>query len=293
MTGLLLLLLLLLILLLLLLLLYKNFNYRHLSVSEIKEAINNLNKLKKSLWFKKFHGDIDSVDYDNLDNYDDDDEYRRIGSISRLFDEDYYKPLRTDGSFGSNRNSYIEYSSRGDRHKILSPEEYLDMIRPYLRDLISGHKPTTELTDEASNDDNERGEWKIHLVMQNNCISTINFEDTRTVYSASKPVEIFMGANTDDAIGRLFDTLLQRFQQAIEASNDNGSGFTHESVALLYYYFQKIDIRRAESYIKSPEWIVNKGATINLKNEKDNKCFQYSITSALNYNKIKKIFSVY
>ena len=167
------------------------------------------------------------------------------------------------------------------------------MIRPYLRDLINRHKPTTELTDEASNDDNERGEWKIHLVMQNNCISTINFEDTRTVYSASKPVEIFMGVNTDDAIGRLFDTLLQRFQQAIETSNDNGRGFTHESVALLYYYFQKINIRRAESYIKSREWIVSKGATINLKNEKDNKCFQYSITSALNCNKTKKIYSRY
>ena len=36
----------------------------------------------------------------------------------------------------------------------------------------------------------------------------------------------------------------------------------------------------------SPEWIVNKGATINPKNEKDNKCFQWSTTSALNYNKI-------
>ena len=37
---------------------------------------------------KKFHGNIDSVGYDDLDNYDynydfaaDDDEYRRIGSI--------------------------------------------------------------------------------------------------------------------------------------------------------------------------------------------------------------------
>ena len=95
-----------------------------------------------------------------------------------------------------------------------------------------------------------------------------------------------MGSNTDYAIDRLFDTLLQRFQQAIETSNERGSGFTHESVALLYYYFQKIDIKRAESYIKSPDWLVNKRATINPKNKKDNKCFQYAITIALNYNKI-------
>ena len=95
-----------------------------------------------------------------------------------------------------------------------------------------------------------------------------------------------MGSNTDDAIDRLFDTLLQRFQQAIEKLNDRGSEFTHESLVLLNYYFQKIDIKRAESYIKSPDWLVNKRATINPKNKKDNKCFQYAITIALNYNKI-------
>ena len=73
-------------------------NYRYLSTSEIEETRKILNKLKKSLSFKTFHGDADSVDYDDLDNYDDDDfadddEYRRIGSIRRLFDEDYYKPI--------------------------------------------------------------------------------------------------------------------------------------------------------------------------------------------------------
>ena len=38
----------------------------------------------------------------------------------------------------------------------------------------------------------------------------------------------------------------------------------------------------------SPDWIVNKKATINPKNERDNKCFQWSIISGLNYNKIKE-----
>ena len=43
----------------------------------------------------------------------------------------------------------------------------------------------------------------------------------------------------------------------------------------------KIDNTRAESYIKSADWLANKGATINPKKEKDNKCFQYSITTVL------------
>ena len=43
--------------------------------------------------FKKLHGDIDIVDYEDLHNYDynydfaDDDEYRKIGSIRTLFKE--------------------------------------------------------------------------------------------------------------------------------------------------------------------------------------------------------------
>ena len=134
------------------------------------------------------------------------------------------------------------------------------MIRPYLRDLINNHKPLMELNDEASDDDDsERGELKILLVIQNNFISTKNFEDTCTVYSSSKPVEVFMGSDTSNAIDRLFNTISQRFQQAIETSiKEGGSEFTNESVALLYYNFQKIDIRRAESYIKSPEWLAHK-----------------------------------
>ena len=61
----------------------------------------------------------------------------------------------------------------------------------------------------------------------------------------------------------------------------------------MHYYFQKIGIRRTESHIASPDWLENKGATINPKNEKDNKCFQHAITLALNYKifekKIEKI----
>ena len=154
------------------------------------------------------------------------------------------------------------------------------MIRPYLIDLINEHKPIDD-------DDTDCAEWEIQLAMQNSCISTRNFEETRTIYSKSKPVEIFMGSDTEDVIDTLFNTLLQRFQHAQETSNDKGSEFIPENVELLYYNFQKIDIRSAESYIMSPNWIVNKKVTINPKNEKD-KCFQWSIISGLKYDKFKK-----
>ena len=149
--------------------------------------------------------------------------------------------------------------------------------------MINIHKPKTKLNNvnnanNANNNDTKRGEWKTQLVMRNNCISVKNFEDTRGIYSASKPVEIFMVSDTKDVTDRLFDTTLKRFQEAVITSQKNESELTHESVGLLYYYFMKIDIRRPDTYVKSPDWIANKGAIINPKNEKDNKCFQWSTT---------------
>ena len=104
--------------------------------------------------------------------------------------------------------------------------------------------------------------------MQNSCISTKSFEDARTIHTWSKPVEIYMGSDTEGVIDTLFNTLLQNFQRAQETSNERESEFIPDSVELLYYHFQRIDIRRAESYIMSPDWIANKKATINPKNEK-------------------------
>ena len=140
---------------------------------------------------------------------------------------------------------------------------------------------------ESNNEENDRVEWKIQLVMQNNFISDKNFEDTCSKYSASKPVEIFMGSDTENAIDTLFNTILERIRKAIGTSNERGTKFTHE-IVVLYYYFQKIDIRRGESYMVSPDWIASKKATINPKNEKDNECFKWSITGELNYNKINE-----
>ena len=124
--------------------------------------------------------------------------------------------------------------------------------------------------------------------MQNSCISTKRFEETRTIYTKSEAVKIFMGSDTKDVIDKPFNTLLQRFQNAQETSNERGSEFIPDSVELLEYELHKIDIIRAESYIVSPDWIASKKATINPKNEKDNECFKWSIIAGLNYNKIKE-----
>ena len=63
----------------------------------------------------------------------------------------------------------------------------------------------------------------------------------------------------------------------------NGSNFVFENVDLSSYHIHKTSLKRGKSYMKSPEWVVNKRATINPK-KRDNKCFQYSITVALHHH---------
>ena len=65
-----------------------------------------------------------------------------------------------------------------------------------------------------------------------------------------------------------------------------GSNFIFESVDLLDYLLHKISLKRGNSYIKSPNWLINKRATINPQNN-DDKCFLNAITVALNHQNIR------
>ena len=61
--------------------------------------------------------------------------------FNEITKEDYYEPIETKSAFDGN---YIEYESRGDNNYNLSLEEYLNIIRPYLRDMIDNHKAHKE-----------------------------------------------------------------------------------------------------------------------------------------------------
>ena len=79
-------------------------------------------------------------------NYDYDDiEYKGIRDVRNLFDlsikEDYYKLIRTRSVFNGNS---VEYESIGDKKKILTIKEYLDVIKPHLGDLINDYKTQDE-----------------------------------------------------------------------------------------------------------------------------------------------------
>ena len=148
------------------------------------------------------------------------------------------------------------------------------MIIPYLSDLINEQKNNRDGSNES----------KIQLNMGVDFISSNDTEEIHTFYVNSDNEEIRPCNETAEIINKLFESFLNNYQKE-EIILRNGSNFVFESVKILYYHIHKTNLKRGKSYIKSPDWMLNKRATINPKN-KDNKCFQYSITVALNHQKI-------
>ena len=148
------------------------------------------------------------------------------------------------------------------------------MIIPYLRDMINDHKTV------------ESGEWKIRLNMHVNFISFKDTGETHTINILSVNEEIMLGNKTDDIITNLFESFLDNYQRE-EQIMRGGSDLIFEGVELLDYRLHKISLKRGKLYINSPEWIINKGATIDSQNYFDNNCFQYATTVALNHQNIE------
>ena len=239
--------------------LYEIENKKNLSDKEkekiddnLLELVNKLNKKEKY----RYH------DRDDLD-------YHGIRDIENLFDadnnEDYYKPILVKSSFKEN---YKYYESRGDKDKKLSIEQYLDVIKPYLSDLINDHKAI----ETSSN------EWKIQINMHINFVSSNDTGEIRTIFVWSDNEEIRLGNETDDIVKRLINSFLNNYQKE-ELILRNGSNFVFGGVGLLSYHIHKTSLKR-----KSLEWVAN--AIINPKNV-DDRCFEYSIVVALHHKEFK------
>ena len=92
-------------------------------------------------------------------------------------DEDYYKPIITNSAFN---NNYIQYEHRGNKNKILTTSEYVDMIKPYLVDIINDHQAQGAWRIHSSNTiikHKTQGEWKLQLTMTNNFVCSKNDSD--------------------------------------------------------------------------------------------------------------------
>ena len=122
-----------------------------------------------------------------------------------------------------------------------SLKENLNMIRPYLSDLINDHKTQGVWEVHSSNtviNYKTQKEWKIQLSVTINFISPEDSNETRTMHTKSHNVEIRMGDKTDEIIKELFKSLLQKYQEGLEESM-KVSEFAFDCVDLLEYKLNK------------------------------------------------------
>ena len=122
----------------------------------------------------------------------------------------------------------------------MSLEEYLDKIRPSLRDIII--------------DLQEPDLWKIHLTMAIKFISSKDLDEERVMHTKSDNKEFMTYDNANDIVDELFEPLLSRYQDNLEMRTE-GSEFVFDSVQSLYYKCHIINFRCGGSYIDSPDWI--------------------------------------
>ena len=113
----------------------KELVYNHLKEIEQKEGLTmNKKRALKNIekYFKKLKEVLNEIRiYQNNITRD-------IGHLfNEITKENYYGPIEIKSAFDDN---YIEYESRRDNDGNLSLEEYLNIIRPCLRDMIDNHK---------------------------------------------------------------------------------------------------------------------------------------------------------
>ena len=99
------------------------------------------------------------------------------------------------------------------------------------------------------------GEWKIELIIEINFMSSKDSGDSNenfTMHTKGNNTEIMTGNKTDEIFKKLFDSLLQRYQEGSEESM-KGSEHVLDSVDLLYWQCHKVSLYRSGSYIDSPK----------------------------------------
>ena len=167
--------------------------HHKLSKSELKKIkkhlynIENKKELLESETTKKYLDKLDKKILKLDEYYDDDFEFRGIENVQDLFKLLNYKPTLVKSGYN---NNYIQYESKGDN--ILTVEEYLALIEPYLRKLINYYK--------------NKGELKIQLTAQINFISLKpDSDETCVMHTKSDNKKFMNGSDTDEIIKELYN----------------------------------------------------------------------------------------
>ena len=98
----------------------------------------------------------------------------------------------------------------------LSFNEYLELIKPYLYDLINVYKA--------------KGEWKLQLSVEISFVSQKpGSDENRVMYTRSTPEEFMIGSETEEVAEKFFMSILQKYQDNLQ-NKMKGSDFIFNGI---------------------------------------------------------------
>ena len=134
-----------------------------------------------------------------------------ITTLFRQYEEDYYKPKRVHNFWS---NNFIEYEKNGDKKGMLSLDQYLNKLEPYLR--------------------------KFQLKVAINFISSKYNEEEHVTHSRSNNIILAFYNYANEVVDELLESLRSMYQRNLETSM-TGSDFIFESVQFMYCKCHKVN----------------------------------------------------
>ena len=239
-------------------------------IKDFREFIGNYGFKYKKTVLKNLRRRLRSDKKAADDEYEDDIEYLqeiidRLSSLKKFYlKQNKYHDQNTKYwgietiryLFGDENKDYELYLINHQQYQLslgkisLAPNECVEKIRPDLIELMNNY----------------------NLAMNVIFNSTRNSNNKRTLHIKTK---------ASDDIDELFGLLIKKHEDISKSlKNINLKSEGVESIS--------IGLKQQQTYIQSPQWLASKKkkkCTINPQN-KDNRCFPYSITIALNYQKV-------
>lgn len=108
-------------------------------------------------------------------------------------------------------------------------------------------------------------------------------EEKMDRYFNTKSTKVEETTNLDE----FFSVIIEKTLQKVNDFQLHGSGWALSGIDGLMVVNCKYECFNGSSYMKTPQYIWNKKAVINIKN-KDNKCFLWSVLAALHHDEIKQ-----
>ena len=170
---------------------------------------------------------------------------------------------------------------------LLTPREYKTAIKGYFKTFrvngVDGMDEKTFMNNvkpRVINLIKSKGSIKVKLILtvrftkENPATGNIDIN----VYSFASKMEI-VTESTDISV--LYDQMTDKIFELIQNFNNRGSGWQLDRVEHLDININPYNPLSASSYIPLPKKLAEKKAIINVKNENDNECFKWAVTSAV------------